>query len=86
MARQKRYRLMWMDTRYEPGEVKAVAYDENGRKRAEQIVRTAGKPYRIVLKADKDTLDADLRMRTWLLSRSAWWTARATSVPTHSIR
>ena len=59
--RQKRYRLMWMDTRYEPGEVKAVAYDENGRKRAEQIVRTAGKPYRIVLKADKDTLDADLR-------------------------
>ncbi len=61
LARQKRYRLMWMDTRYEPGEVKAVAYDENGRKRAEQIVRTAGKPYRIVLKADKDTLDADLR-------------------------
>ena len=62
LARQKRYRLMWMDTRYEPGEVKAVAYDENGRKRAEQIVRTAGKPYRIVLKADKDTLDADLRV------------------------
>ena len=61
LARQKRYRLMWMDTRYEPGEVKAVAYDESGRKRTEQIVRTAGKPYRIVLKADKDTLDADLR-------------------------
>ena len=61
LARQKRYRLMWMDTRYEPGEVRAVAYDESGRKRAEQVVRTAGKPYRIVLKADKDTLDADLR-------------------------
>lgn len=60
-ARQKRYRLMWMDTRYEPGEVKAVAYDEQGRKRMEQVVRTAGEPYRIVLQADKDTLDAGLR-------------------------
>ena len=34
LARQKRYRLMWMDTRYEPGEVKAVAYDESARSRS----------------------------------------------------
>lgn len=26
--RQKRYRLMWMDTRYEPGTIKVVAYDK----------------------------------------------------------
>ena len=61
LARQKRYRLMWMDTRYEPGEVRAVAYDAQGRKRMERVVRTAGEPYRLVLKADKDTLRADLR-------------------------
>lgn len=28
--RQKRYRLMWMDTKYEPGTVKVVAYNEKG--------------------------------------------------------
>ena len=61
LARQKRYRLMWMDTRYEPGELKAVAYDAQGRKQMEQVIRTAGEPYRLVLKADKDTLYTDLR-------------------------
>ena len=61
LARQKRYRLMWMDTRYEPGELKAVAYDAQGRKRMEKVVRTAGQPYRIVVQADKDTLRTDLR-------------------------
>ena len=33
---QNRYRLMWMDTRYEPGEVKVVAYDAAGNKAAER--------------------------------------------------
>ena len=28
--RQQRYRLMWMDTKYEPGTVKVVAYDKDG--------------------------------------------------------
>ena len=28
LERQKRYRLMWMDTKYEPGTVKVVAYDD----------------------------------------------------------
>jgi len=28
--RQKRYRLMWMDTKYEPGTVSVVAYDSLG--------------------------------------------------------
>ena len=61
LARQLRYRLMWMDVRYEPGELKAVAYDAQGRKRKETVVRTAGEPYRLVLRADKDTLNAGLR-------------------------
>ena len=58
-VRQKRYRLMWMDTRYEPGTVKVVAYDEEGKAVAEREMHTAGKPHHIVLKADRDVLKAD---------------------------
>ncbi len=57
--RQKRYRLMWMDTRYEPGTVKVVAYDNNGKAVAEKEVRTAGKPYRVVMQADRNVINAD---------------------------
>ena len=57
--RQKRYRLMWMDTKYEPGTVKVVAYDENGKAVAEKEMKTAGKPVRIVLEADRNQLAAD---------------------------
>ena len=56
--RQKRYRLMWMDTKYEPGTVKVVAYDSEGKAVAEKEVHTAGKPYKIELTADRTTLDA----------------------------
>lgn len=59
--RQKRYRLMWMDTRYEPGTVKVVAYDENGKAVAETEVHTAGKPYKIELLADRNEIEADGR-------------------------
>lgn len=59
--RQKRYRLMWMDTRYEPGTVKVVAYDENGKAVAETEVHTAGKPYKIELSADRNEIEADGR-------------------------
>lgn len=59
--RQKRYRLMWMDTKYEPGTIKVVAYDENGKAVAEQEVHTAGKPYAIELTADRNEIKADGR-------------------------
>ncbi|MDR0394834.1 MAG: DUF4982 domain-containing protein, partial [Tannerella sp.] len=61
LARQKRYRLMWMDTKYEPGTVKVVAYDREGQAVAEKEVHTAGKPYRILLSSDRKTLKADGR-------------------------
>lgn len=54
-----RYRLRWMDVRYEPGELKVVAYDANGDKAEEKTIRTAGKPYRIELTADRNVIDAD---------------------------
>ncbi len=59
LERQKRYRLMWMDTKYEPGTVKVVAYDEDGKAADEAEIHTAGKPHRIVLTADRDRLRAD---------------------------
>ena len=57
--RQKRYRLMWMNTKYEPVSVKVVAYDENGKAVDEAEIHTAGKPHHIVLTADRDQLQAD---------------------------
>jgi beta-galactosidase len=59
LVRQQRYRLMWMDTTYEPGEVKVVAYDKDGNAVVERVMRTAGAPYRIVLEADRSTIKAD---------------------------
>ena len=58
-TRQKRYRLMWMDTKYEPGEVKVVAYDEAGKAVATQTVRTAGRPHHLELSADRTTISPD---------------------------
>lgn len=59
MKRQRRYRLMWMDTRYEPGTVKAVAYDAAGKKVAETEVHTAGAPDHFELVPDRKVLSAD---------------------------
>ena len=50
---------MWMDVKYEPGTVKVVAYDDNGKAVAKQEVKTAGKPYQIVLDADRKTITAN---------------------------
>ena len=58
-TRQKRYRLMWMDTKYEPGEVKVVAYDEAGKAVATQTVRTAGRAHHLELSADRTTISPD---------------------------
>ena len=55
----KRYRLMWMDTRYEPGEVKVVAYNADGSVAGEKTIRTAGKPDHLVLTPNKRELSSD---------------------------
>lgn len=56
---QNRYRLMWMDVKYEPGTLKVIAFDENGNPAAEKELKTAEKPYKIVLNPDKKTLKAN---------------------------
>lgn len=56
---EDRYRLMWHDAVYQPGEVRVVAYDEQGNPVAEKTVRTAGKPHHIELVTDRSSLQAD---------------------------
>ncbi len=55
----ERYRLMWDDTVYEPGEVKVVAYNEDGTVAGEKTVRTAGKPHHLVLTPNRSEIKAD---------------------------
>ena len=54
-----RYRLMWNETKYEPGEVEVVAYDEYGNITATKKMVTAGKPHHLVMTADRTAMVAD---------------------------
>ncbi|WP_316807730.1 beta-galactosidase GalB [Pedobacter agri] len=56
---QNRYRLMWMDVKYQPGTLKVVAFNAQGKPVAEEKIVTAGKPDRILLSADRDQIKAD---------------------------
>lgn len=55
----ERFRLMWNDVVYQPGELKVVAYDEAGNAVAEKVVRTAGKAASVRLTPDRTVLAAD---------------------------
>jgi beta-galactosidase len=59
LLRQRRYRLMWMDTKYEPGTIKVVVYNDKGIAVTEKELHTAGKPHHLELSADRTVLDAD---------------------------
>ena len=58
-AAMERFRLMWDDMTYQPGEIKVVAYDAEGKAVAEKVVRTAGKASAIKLTPDRKVLAAD---------------------------
>lgn len=64
-SRLDRYRLRWNDVKYEPGEIRVVAYDADGNKVGEDVRRTASAPARLVLSAEcpdnaaPNTLKAD---------------------------
>ncbi|MDD4970377.1 MAG: DUF4982 domain-containing protein [Paludibacter sp.] len=58
-TKQNRYRLMWMNVKYEPGTIKVVAYDDAGKAVSEKSVTTADKPYSIKLEADRKTISAN---------------------------
>lgn len=52
------YRLRWDDTKYEPGELKVIVY-KNGKKWAQDVVRTTKKPAMLKATADRTTIAAD---------------------------
>ena len=62
LGRKKRealqYRLRWDDVKYEPGEVRVVAY-KKGKKWAEDTVKTAGAAAQLKLRADHAKIKAD---------------------------
>lgn len=62
LGRQKKgkyeYRLRWDSVKYEPGELKVMAY-KNGRKWAEDIVKTTDKPAMLLTSADRKIIKAD---------------------------
>jgi len=51
------YRLRWDSVKYSPGELRVVAY-KKGKKWAEDVVRTTGKPSRLMLRADRTHIEA----------------------------
>ena len=56
---ESRFRLMWPDVEYEPGEIRVVAYDSSGNVAESRTVRTAGEPCRLLLETDRTSLVAD---------------------------
>ncbi len=58
-TKQNRYRLMWMNVKYEPGTLKVVAYDDNDKPVSEKEIHTAGAPDHIELSADRTVIKAD---------------------------
>ena len=55
---QFEYRLRWEDVKYEPGELKVLAY-KNGKKWASAVRKTASAPVRMEMTADRSTIRAD---------------------------
>ena len=52
------YRLCWNDVKYEPGELKVIAY-KNGQPWATNVVQTTGPARKLALQPDRDKIRAD---------------------------
>jgi beta-galactosidase len=55
---QYEYRLRWDALNYEPGELKVIAY-KDGKRWAEDVMKTTGPATRLSVKADRTTIKAD---------------------------
>ncbi|HOG41138.1 MAG TPA: glycoside hydrolase family 2 TIM barrel-domain containing protein [Bacteroidales bacterium] len=60
-ALMARYRLIWPDVVYQPGEIEVVAYNAKGREQMRKRIVTAGEPHAIVLEANRNKIEADGR-------------------------
>ncbi|ANQ47439.1 DUF4982 domain-containing protein [Flammeovirga sp. MY04] len=58
-SRLDRYRLRWMDVKYQKGDIRVVAYDDQGNMKAEKTIKTAGKPYQLLLESDRSSVVAN---------------------------
>lgn len=54
-----RYRIIWPDVVYQPGQIRVVAYDAEGNAAMEKTVRTAGKAKALLLTANRDSIYAN---------------------------
>jgi beta-galactosidase len=54
-----KYRIIWDNVKYEAGEIKAVAYDNNDKIVKTEIIKTADVSASISLKPDRSTINAD---------------------------
>ncbi|MBQ2708301.1 MAG: DUF4982 domain-containing protein, partial [Clostridia bacterium] len=55
----ERYRLIWDDVAFEPGEITVKAYDDAGNVIMRETIRTAGAPAKLELSADREVYAAD---------------------------
>jgi beta-galactosidase len=53
------YRLKWNNVKYEPGSIKAIAYNKVGEELCSKEIKTAGLPNAIVLIPDRSEINAD---------------------------
>jgi beta-galactosidase len=53
------YRFRWHDIIYQPGKIKALGFDENGKELCEKEILTAGPAAKILLEMDRDIIHAD---------------------------
>jgi len=64
------YRLRWDDVKYEPGELRVVAY-RNGKRWAADTVRTTGAAYKLLVSADRAVLRPDGQDLSFIVVRVA---------------
>ncbi len=62
---QYEYRLRWDSVRYEPGELKVIAY-KNGLKWAENTVKTTGAATKLFASADREIINSDGKDLTFI--------------------
>lgn len=58
-GKYSRYRLMWNDVTYSPGEIKVVAYNDSNKAVAQEVIKTAGDSYAVRMKVDRPEIKAD---------------------------
>jgi beta-galactosidase len=64
------YRLRWEDVKYQPGELKAIAF-KDGEVWAEAIVRTTDPAEQLIAEADRNTIAADGKDLSFITIRIA---------------